>query len=102
MLPCVLFSIPGRNHPLQPRMERAHQPVQPIPHPRDRIDKFSRRGLLRGEWQLRRPPKSDSRAPIALPMYKVVAELRPKLLQRTLEILVDFGSGLARIRHEGF
>ena len=27
-------------------------------------------------------------------MYQVVAELRPKLLQRTLEILVDFGSGL--------
>ena len=49
----VLFSVPGRNQPLQPRMERAHQPVQPFPHPRDRIAKFSRRGPLRGEWQLR-------------------------------------------------
>ena len=70
------------------------QPVQPFPHPRDRIVKFSRRGPLRGEWQLRRPRESDPPAPRALPMFQVVAELRLKLLQRTLDILVDCGSGL--------
>ena len=87
-LPRVLLSVAGRNHPLQLRMERAHQPIQPFPHPRDRIDKFSRPGPS-GRMAIVSTRETDPPA-----MFQVIAEFCPKLLKRTLQILLDVGSRL--------
>ena len=85
---------------MQARVDGADQPIQVLLHPRYRVFELSRRGTFRWKRKMGPARKADPGTPAPIPLLQVVAELRPKLVERSHHFPVDVLAGLRRLLDE--